>query len=157
MVQPKFLKDRYELSYEDNLIGTLGFPKVFSTNAVVSVQGKEWEIKKESFWKGILGIHQPGYEEPFARYVPESYKKSEITFPKGDYLTVRRYFFKSAIEFIDDRNNLIAIVSSKSGFKKKYIVELLQKHKLLDENPWVVFLGCYLTILREKRAHAAAG
>jgi len=155
LFQPKFTKDNYELKSGEPLIGTIGFPKVFSTNADVVIDEKSWEIKKESFWKGILGVYKPGSELPYAKYTPTSFTKGEVKLYRGEYIQFKQYILKDILEVRNSMGQLIFTIRSKSGIKKKHFIDIQRKNKILDENPWIILLACYILIRKEKAVHSA--
>jgi hypothetical protein len=157
LVQPAYLKDNLELRAGETVLGKISFPKIFSSNAEVEFDEKKWEIKRESVWRSILGIYKYRYEMPSYKFVPIKTTLGEIQFPKGEYLYVKQYFFKSIVEVMDKRMNLLVRVKTRSGLKNKYLIELLKAHKLLDEYPWVLFLISYIIIRKNKSKQSAVG
>jgi hypothetical protein len=154
LIQPAFFKDGLVLMSGDILIGKMSFPKMFFTQADIEFLGKQWQIKRESFWRNTLGIYKNGFEMPSYKFVPLKTTLGEIQFPKGERLFVKQYIFKSTVELQDKRNELLVSIKSKSGFKKKFFIELLKPHKLIDEYPWVILLTGYIIVRKERSKHA---
>lgn len=157
LIQPKLMKDNYELRSGEIVLGTLTFPRLFSTNAEVMLQDKKYEIKKESFWNSNLDIYKSGYEQPFAKYTAPAFKTGEVNIYGGSRVFVKTHLFRSFIDILDRNMKVVVHLKSKSGMKKKYLIDIVEKDRVVDENPWLILMLCYVIIRREKNSHSTAG
>ena len=159
LIQPKLLKNNYELRLGEEVLGKMVFPKTFSTRAEITFFSKRWELKKESFWKGTLGLHKFGFEQPSAEYITRVFKPNEIHIYGGTMLFVKINAFKHRLELLDRSEKVFLRVDGKGAVKKKFLIEILSRNKTIDENPWLVFMAAYVMMERETgfHAHAAIG
>jgi hypothetical protein len=148
--QPSVFKNHYELLLEDEVIGTVKIPRLFSFKSVGKIFGKQWEIKRQSIWNGSLGIYQYGDEMPSAVYARKLFGKGLLKLDKGVVLYFDYKIWKGIMEITNESGKVLISTKSKSGFKLKTMINILQKSELLDARPWIILLISYLEIKRQR-------
>lgn len=157
LIQPAFLKRRYELKYNDEIIGTIQQKGWIGSSADVEIIGRKWEIKKPSVWRSVIEIRQEGFELPLARYSEKLFSKSgTVDLPRGEKVILSMAFFKKDIEAKTEMGTLLFSIKQKFSMKDSAEVQINNKPELLDKYPWLIVLG-WILILQRQRTAAAAG
>jgi len=152
--QPSVFKSRYELFLENEVIGTIEKPKFFSSSAVAEIFGTKWEIKRESFWRGGLGVYQYGYEMPMAVYEQKIFGKGFLKLEKGIVLYFNYKIWKGITEIKTESGKILISSIRKPGWKEKTLISIPGKSELLDSKPWIILLISYIEIMRQTSRNA---
>ena len=153
--QPSLRKRNYELVINDEMIATLVFPKLLSNRALAEISDHRFEFKQPNIWKGEYGIYKAGYQMPFANYVPNFWKtKGTIELPKGIRLNCKSGKFRKPFEIYSSRGELLVIFENNFSLRGRTLVTIQKNFEQLDKHPWILLLGCYITLLY-RRARAA--
>lgn len=159
LTQPSLFKREFELRSSTELIAKMGFPKFFSTTALVEGFESIYEIKTLSFWGSDVGIFKQSYELPFAKYTTENFwgTKGVIELPRGEKLKLKFGAFKKSCEIFSSSDELLVRFQSKVSIKDKNVITIKQRSELLDNHPWIIILAFYKTLQRNRNSAAAAG
>ena len=155
--QPSVWKRLHQLRTNDELIGTLQQKGFFGMRWEVSIQNKNWEIYKETFWRTTLQIRESGYELPFASYLRDRFRiTGRLKLPKGENLKIVPHLFKGFCEIKNEQDVCIAVIKPKIAMRDKAEVIFEKQSELMDKYPWVLMLA-YLIIIeqRHRAAHSA--
>jgi len=156
--QPSLLKREFELVSSKGILGTMVFPKLFSSQVVVEGFGEKWEFKPLSIWQREFGIFKYGYQMPFAKYTSNFWRtKGEIELPKGTRLKCKTGQLKKPFELYSNSGRLLLNYANKFAIKGRTAVTIEEKSDLLDKYPWVLMLGWYIVILNRRGRARAAG
>lgn len=156
-IQPSFFKGLHELRINDELIATIQSRGFFGMRWEVSIQNKNWEIYKPSFWRGALDIREAGYEMPIANFVRVRFKsKGMVTLPKGETLKIEPHLFKGFTEIKNIKEECIVRIKSKTSWKERAEVTIEKRSELIDRYPWVILLA-YIIILEQRHQAAHSG
>ena len=120
----------------------------------VSIQNKNWEIYKPSFWRNAFDIREAGHEMPIANFVRERFKsRGAVSLPKGETLKIEPHLFKGFCEIKNVREECIVRIKSKTSWKERAEVTIEKRSELIDRYPWVILLA-YIIIIYQ-RHHAS--
>ncbi|QQS36175.1 MAG: hypothetical protein IPM56_18365 [Ignavibacteriales bacterium] len=155
LIQPSVFKRIYNLKNTDGIIGIMDYPRFFSTDTVVEISGEKYEIKQPSIWRSEIQVLRYGQSYPLAKYESNFWRtKGVLTLPRGEKLNFKYGMFKRACEITTSSGELLIMFKNTFAFKDKNIVEIHKASPVLDENPWIIFLGWYI-ILQHRRSAAA--
>ena len=135
---------------EDEVIGTIEQPKLFSFNVVAELFETQWEFKRENIWKGNLGIYQYGYEMPLAVYIGKLFGKGFLKLDKGVILYFDYKLWKGITEIKTESGKVLISSKSKSGWKIKTLINIIHENELLNSKPWIMMLILYIEIPRQR-------
>jgi hypothetical protein len=149
--QPSALKRYFELFSEDEVIGSITFPKMFSFNADVKIFDTMWQIKNESIWKKKFGIYKYGYELPSSVYTGKLLGKGSVKLDKGVLLLFKFDIVKNSSVITTESDKILISARKKTALKTGITININTESQLLDNNPWLVMLLCYLEVARKAR------
>lgn len=155
--QPSAFKRIHELRVNDTLLATMQQKGFFGMRWEISIQNKNWEIYKPSFWKSAIDIREAGYELPIAIFTKERFRsKGVVSLSKGEKIKIEPHLFKGFCEIKNLQEELIARIKPKSSLKDKAEVIIEKKSGLMDRYPWIIILA-YIIILeqRHQASHSA--
>ena len=155
IIQTSFTKSSYELKDGDELVSTLEIKKILGRQAEISYYDNVWEVKKEGFWKNNYIIFEKDSQKETAKVINRLFKNPVIELPRGGKLILKTRIFKGITEIQTELENPIANIKGKISWKEKADVTFEQKHKLLNENPWLIMLVWFFEVLRSRQSHAA--
>lgn len=153
-IQPSAFKGLHELRVNDELLSTMQPRGFFGRRWEVSIQNKNWEIYKPSFWKRVFDIREAGYEMPIANFVRDRFRsKGVVSLPKGEKLKIEPHHFKGFTEIKNIKEECIVRIKSKTSWKERAEVTIEKRSELIDRYPWVILLA-YIIIIYQ-RHHAS--
>lgn len=147
LIQPNWLKFRYELRSGDELLAIMHYPRILSMRAIVEGEFTgNLELYHPVFFKLDVAVRQLNYEIPIA-YYRSKFMKTEgiVELQNGERLILKSYFLKDEIDVLDEsRNNLINMKILSSVVKMKVKFTIIKKSELVDKNPWLPFLMFFI-------------
>ena len=155
ITQTSFAKSYYELKNGDELIATLNIDKIMGRHAEISFYNQAWEVEKKGFWSNSYTIFKKDSKKELATVITELFKNPVIELPRGGRIILKTRIFKGITEIQTELENPIAYIKGKISWKEKAEVTFEQKHKLLNENPWIIMLVWFFEVLRSRQSHAA--
>jgi len=156
-IQPSAFKGLHELRVNDELLSTMQPRGFFGRRWEVSIQNKNWEIYKPSFWRRVFDIREAGYELPIANFVRDRFRsKGVVSLPKGEKLKIEPHLFKGFCEIKNINEECIARIIPKKSLKDKAEVIIEKKSELIDRYPWIIILA-YIIVIEQRRqaSHSA--
>ncbi len=155
LMQPSVFKRIFNLKNAEEVIGVMDYPRFFSTDTVVEIFGEKYEMKQPSIWRSEVLVYKSGQSYPLAKYEANFWRtRGVLTLPRGEKLYFKYGMFKRACEISTASGELLILFKNTFAFKDKNIVEIHKASPVIDENPWIIFLGWYI-ILQHKRSAAA--
>lgn len=156
-IQPTAFKRLHELRMNDQLLATMQQRGFFGMRWEVSIQDKNWEIYKPSFWRNAFDIREAGYEMPIANFVRDRFRsRGAVSLPKGEKLKIEPHLFKGFCEIKNVQEECIVRIKSKISWKEKSEVIIEKRSELINQYPWIIMLAYIITIeQRHQAAHSA--
>jgi hypothetical protein len=153
--KPSLWKRYFELQADGEKIGSLTYPRLFSSLAVIEMFGEEWEAYRPSIWRSTFEIRPKGNQMPIARYVRDGWKLGGIfELPQGARLKFEKKIWKKINEITTLSGKKLIRFNNKGITGSAAHVEILESSDAIDKNPWVIFV--VWNIIQEQREHAAA-
>ena len=127
-----------------------------SSNLIVNLLEKEWEIYIPKFWRSEIAIKEKGKENPFARYDKKLFSREGTVFlPKGQRLKIKFGLIKGKYGVYTTSGRCLVTIKDAISFKANTQIYIETGSELLDKYPWVIILAWHLT--RKRKQAAAAG
>jgi hypothetical protein len=121
-------------------------------NSKVRIFDKEWEIRKESFWKNDYGIYQLGYELSMAVYSGKVFGSGVLKLEKGIILRFVHNIWKGISEVKTESGKILISAKDKSFWKTDREVSILEKNEIIDSKPWILMLLMFIDKTRQKHS-----
>jgi len=163
--QPKTTQQFFELKGNDDLFGTLLFPKsVGSLAEAETVEGK-WTFKRIGFFTTKISVRKFGEEKDLAIFKPNLTASSgDLDFSGGKkYQWHASNFWGTRFEFKDEKGEVVLTFRSgiedpklKDWFKTQARVEIAEDKINVTELPIMVLLGWYLIIVLQMDSSTGA-
>lgn len=155
--QKSIWKREFEIKYENELIGFLRYPKIFSDLAEIEMHDSKLEFYRTSIFSRNVDIRKKGYQNPFAHFKSNFWgNKGILELPRGIRLQMKFGLMKKIAEVFYNERDLLFTIYSKLSLKEKSKIVIEQRSEIIDDYPWILILAFYLAQLR-KRNSAAAG
>ena len=154
--QPKTIHQFFELRLNDDLYGTLNFPKSTGSLAEVESFDGKWSFKRIGIFYTKITIRELGNENDLAVFKPNLMASSGLLeFANGTSFTWEAAnFWATRFEFKDSAGNLLVTFRAgvddpklKDWFKTQARVEITEQAKNLSELSVIILLGWYLIII----------
>jgi hypothetical protein len=153
LVQTSVFKREYKLKSSDDVIAKLDYPRYFSSDAIAEFPDEKFEIKQPSIWRSEIHILRPGQSYPFAKYEANFWRtRGVLSLSRGEKLNFIFGMFKKTCEISTASGELLVVFANSFSFKEKNIVEIQKHSDILDENPWIIFLGWYIVLQHRRNA-----
>lgn len=152
MIQPKITKRIFELRSDEEVLATMQYPKMFSTNAVVEgpLTGN-WEFYNPKFLSDGIEVRPLNNEMPVANFKGKVFSLKEvISLPQGEKIIFKSYSFKFKKELQDENGNILVVIRYRFSFKNIVFVDIVRKSETIDRNPWIILLALYIDNQRKK-------
>jgi len=154
--QPKTIHQFFELRLNDDLFGTLNFPKLTGSLAEVETFDGKWSFKRIGIFHTKITIREFGNENDIAVFKPNLMASSgSLEFTNGNsFIWEAANFWATRFEFKDNSGNLLVTFRAgvddpklKDWFKTQARVEITELAKNLSELSIIILLGWYLIII----------
>lgn len=155
IVQPKFLKNYFELKNGEEVLGSMEVKGFFKNKVYVTIFDKKFMFIQRSFWRSIIEILEENKELPVATYRSKIFKNyGFIDLPFGESLKVTYKFFNSGYDLRNSLDEILIIYTNKFPFKNRTEISIEKKSQLLEKYSWVIFLPFFISRERNKNSRA---
>jgi hypothetical protein len=164
-VQPKAMHQFFELRDQNELFGTIFFPKSVGSLAEAEAFDGKWTFKRVGFFNTQITIRKFGEENNIAVFKPNLMATSgTIHFNSGNIFQWHTSnFWGSKFEFKDSKNETIIVFKSgteeqklKDWFKTQARVEIIRDKINLEELSLLILIGWYLIIVLQMDSSTSA-
>jgi hypothetical protein len=156
--QPKGMRSEYELRFGNDLVATLKFPKMLSSNAVAEGGDGSWEVERVGVFDTAIRIRRAGHEEFVATYTPRIFKSADVVqLEGGKTLELRHNFWRANYELRAETGEVLMELQSRGFFKYFVDVKTYRKALQYEEWPSLVILVFYVMLMarRDAATHSA--
>ena len=155
IVQKSIWKNEFELRFGEELIAQMKHPKFFSELVELTFQNEIYEFFRPKFFSREVAVRKKGYENPFTHFENNFWgSKGMLELPRGHNLNIKFGIFKKQTEIFLGENDLLVSILSRFSVKRRSEVVIEKRSEIIDEYPWIVMFGFYLSQSR-KRSSAA--
>ncbi|MBA4385328.1 MAG: hypothetical protein C0410_11380 [Anaerolinea sp.] len=157
-VQPKAMKQDFELHFGDTPICTLHMASSFNSRATAVNDEGSWDFDRHGFWQRQVTIRETGGMEDLALYNANTWKVGgTLILPNGHTYLVKSNFWMTQHQLTTtDGQNLISVTNLRGVFHYSGSVEIHSLARNLAELPWLVPFGWYLIMMQYRDSAAAA-
>jgi hypothetical protein len=156
LIQPSIWKNKFELKYNDELLGKISSRGAFSPGLIIELLENEWELYSPKFWKTEMAVREKGKENPFAKYNKKLFSREGIVFlPKGQRLKIKFGLVRGKYGIYTSSGTCLVTIKDEISLKSSTLVYIETSSEFLDKYPWVIILAWYIT--RKRKQAAAAG
>ena len=149
--QKSIWKREFELKSGDELIARMYYPKFFGDRTELSIQNEVFEFFRPKFFSRKVAVRKKGNENPFAHFENNFWgSKGTLELPRGNNLNIKFGIFKKQTEIFLGENDLLVTILSRFSVKRRSEVVIAKRSELIDEYPWIVMLGFYLSQVRKR-------
>lgn len=151
--QKSIWKREVELHSEDELIAKLIYPKFYSDKAELTINKEEFEFYRPKYFSRAVDVRKKGYQMPFAHFTPNFWvNKGVLELPRGRKITMKFGMIKKLAELFEGENDLLVTIINRFSLKEKCRVIIEKRSDVLDENPWIIMLAFYFSLLRRRNS-----
>jgi hypothetical protein len=155
-VQPKLMRQEYELQAGSRVVATLRWLKRFGSLAEAECEGSRWTYKRGGFLRPRVTVREAGKEQDLAILEPGWLGNGELQFVDGPHCLWRRNFWQTQCTFLSSSNEEMVRFAPKSiRLKQRVTVEVSRAGAAAAELPILLTLGLYLIVLMSDDASAA--
>ena len=149
--QKSIWKREFELKAGDELIARMYYPKFFGDRTELSIQNEVFEFFRPKFFSREVAVRKKGNENPFAHFKNNFWgSKGMLELPRGNNLNIKFGIFKKQTEIFLGENDLLVTILSRFSVKRRSEVVIEKRSEIIDEYPWIVMFGFYLSQLRKR-------
>jgi hypothetical protein len=148
-VQPHTLKMEYELLDGDELVANLRFRSSFGSLATGESEDGCWTFKRVGFWQTRATIRKCGADQDLAVFRNNTWTNGgTLELPDGRRYAANTNFWMTSYEFSTEAGMPLVTYRRIDGvWHLSSRVEIQPGATALDELPWLVMLGWYLTVM----------
>lgn len=163
--QPKTTHQLFELKFNDDLFGTLLFPKSVGSFAEAETLEGKWTFKRVGFFSTRITVRKSGDENDIAIFKPNLMASSGVLeFSNGKkFQWHAANFWETKFEFKDAKEEIVVTFRSgieepklKDWFKTQARVEIPEQINDFTELSIMVLLGWYLIVAFQMDSSAGA-
>jgi hypothetical protein len=149
--QPRTFKMEYELQDDGELAATLRFRSSFGSLATGESADGCWTFKRMGFWQTRATIRRCGSDEEIAVFRNNTWSNGgTLELPDGRRYLANTNFWATEYEFTTEAGESLVTYRRISGLLHlSSMVEIQPLAVSLDELPWLVMLGWYLTVMMQ--------
>jgi len=149
--QKSIWKREFELRSGDEVIALMYYPTFFGDRTELSIQNEVFEFFRPRFFSREVAVRKKGYENPFARFTTNFFgRKGALELPMGIKPNMKFGIFKKQTEIYLGENDLLVTILSQFSVKRRSEVVIAKRSELIDEYPWIIMLGFYLSQVRKR-------
>lgn len=149
--QKSIWKREFELRSGDELIALMYYPKYFGDRTELSIQNEVFEFFRPKFLSREVAVRKKGYENPFAHFKNNFWgSKGTLELLRGNNLNIKFGIFKKQTEIFLGENDLLVTILSRFSVKRRSEVVIAKRSELIDECPWIIMFGFYLSQVRKR-------
>lgn len=168
-VQPRTLKNRYELRDGEHLFATLEFPRTFRTLAAAATSAGNWTFQREGFFRTRTIVRSEGQEVELAVYHPRwTGTQGKLEFGSGQSYTWKVVNFWST-RYVWETEDERPIITYQTGVESATMSDWFKTQARVGFEPdaagtdfrrtetfaLLVTLGWYLIVLKHQDDAAA--
>jgi hypothetical protein len=147
-IQPRALKQDYELLAGDELAATLQFPNSFRSNATGESADGAWDFDREGPFHTRIVVRPSGSSEEIAVFKKSAWKSSgTLELPDGSTYRTGSSFWASRYSFLDASGEPIIELKNCGVLHRAANVAIAQRATTIAELPMMVILAWYLDVL----------
>lgn len=155
--QPGAFKMHYELHAGDELAATLRFRSSFGSLATGESADGCWTFKRVGFFQTRATIRVCGEETDIAVFRNNTWSGGgALELPDGRRVLATTNLWQTNLEFKTESEEALLRFKSAGLIHLSALVEIQREAIGLAELPWMVMLGCYLIVMMNMDAAAAA-
>lgn len=150
--QPSMFASEYELHAGGDLAGSLAFRSSFGTFATGATGDGVWTFKRVGFWKSFVTIREQDSPDDLARYEHATWSfGGTLELVDGRKYHLDTNFWQTEFKLMTEGDRPLVVFRKISGvFHASSIVDVRPEARSLDELPWMVLLGWYLTVMMQR-------
>ena len=156
--QLKGLRMSYELRFGNDLVATLQFPKMLSSNATAESGDGSWALERSGVFDTKITIRRIESQTPLASFTRKAFKSGGcIQLEGGETLTIRNDFWGQAHELITEGGESLFELKSRGFFKHFVDVKMNRRALQVEEFPSLLIFLFYIVLLgrRDAAVHSA--
>ena len=155
--QPHILSRQYELQVSGELAATLCFRSSFGSLATAESADGCWSFKRTGFWQTRVTIRRCDVDEDIAVFRNNTWTGGgTLELPDGRTFRANTNFWMTEFEFTTDAGESLVKYRRIGGILHcSSMVHIEPAAASLDELPWLVALGWYLTLMMHADSAAA--
>jgi len=146
---------------QEQSIGSLRYPKWYSTNAWLTLAGREFRLKKKSLWRNCAKLWEGDVQRGEVRF--DWRGRVMLTLGQGDsavsFLLRRRGFLKSYFELEDHRKQQVATITPHFRWRTfAYDAEVRwqsEQGNAFSRTLLLLLAGHAITVLRKQQSAAS--
>lgn len=151
--QKSIWKREFELRSGDEVIAKMYYPKFFSDLTELTMQNETYEFYRPRFFSRDVDIRKKGYQNPFAHFKNNFWAgKGVLELPRGVKLNIKIGFLRKQAEIFLGESDLLMSILSRFSIKERCEVVIEKRSEIIDEFPWIIMLGFYLSQLRKRNS-----
>jgi len=151
--QKSIWKREFELRSKDEVIAKMYYPKFFSDLTELTMQNETYEFYRPRFFSRDVDIRKKGYQNPFAHFKNNFWAgKGVLELPRGVKLNIKIGFLRKQAEIFLGESDLLLSILSRFSINERCEVVIEKRSEIIDEFPWIIMLGFYLSQLRKRNS-----
>lgn len=156
-VQPHAMHMEYELRAGEHEAATLRFRSSFGSFATAASADGTWTFKRVGFWQTRVTVRAAGEESDLAVFKNNTWSGGgTLELPDGRNYPANTNFWATQYEFKDEAGKPLVSYRKIGGILHlSSQVEIHPRAREIEEAPWIVLLGWYLTVMMYMDAAAA--
>ncbi len=155
--QPSAWKMQYEMRADAELIATLRFRSSFGTFATAESADGCWTFKRIGFWQTKATIRTCESDTEIAIFKNNTWSGGgTLEFADRRKLLASTNGWRTTFEIKSESGNTLVRFKCQGLLHQSAKVEIQPEAAVLQELPWIVMLGWYLTIMMYMDAATAA-
>ena len=156
--QPKGLRQNYELRFGNDLVATLKFPKMLSSNAVAESGDGSWALERSGVFDTKITIRRIESQTPLASFTRKAFKTGGfIQLEGGKTFKIRNDFWGQTHELMTEEGESLFELKSRGFFKHFVDVHMNRSALQVEEFPSLLMFLFYILLLarRDAAVHSA--
>lgn len=151
--QKSFWERKFELLSDDELLGIMMYPKIFSELVECEIDKEKYTFKRPHIFSNDVEVRKQGYELPIAKMTSNFFAtRGELNLPRGKKIFMKFGGFNNKAEIFIGENELIATIYNKFSFKESAKIVIEKRTEILDDYPWIIFLAFYFIQLKRRNS-----
>jgi len=151
--QNSILKRDFELKFGDELIARLYYPKLYSDLAELTFSEETYEFYRPKFFSRDVDIRKKGYQNAFAHFKNNFWgNKGVLELPRGIRMNMKFGYFRKQAEIYLGGNEPLVSILNRFSIKERSDVVIERRSEIMDEHPWIIMLGFYLSQLMKRNS-----
>jgi len=146
--QPQALRREYELRAGDTVLATLGFRSMLGSLATLQSEDGSWTFKRIGFWRSHVTVRALNQDIDLAVFTNNTWSSGgTLAMADGRHFRANSNFWMTKYQFTDDRDEPVVQFTRVGGvIHLSSTVLVTPAGAKLEELPWLVALGWYLSI-----------